>query len=155
MTPFSLAAGFDANTEITVKEIMRVHGCTKEQAQRVVDKSRQCLTYVNDLYQVAVFFDDETPFGKMIHLSIKRRDKEPARDWRHMQAIKNELTDPEYEAVEIYPAESRLIDGANQYHLWVFANKEFRLPIGFFEGRQVSDTAIGKGKQRPLGEMSS
>ncbi|MCD2324990.1 hypothetical protein LQ953_13280 [Sphingomonas sp. IC-56] len=39
--------------------------------------------------------------------------------WRTLQAIKSDLVGPEFEAVEIYPRESRLKDGENSYHLWV------------------------------------
>jgi len=53
----------------------------------------------------------------MLHLSIKRLDKHPVRDWRHFQRIKNELIGEENEAVELYPAQSRLVDTTNQYHL--------------------------------------
>ena len=54
------------------------------------------------------------------HLSIRRQDREPVRDWRDFQRIKNQLAGPEWTAVEIYPAESKKVDGANQYHLWAF-----------------------------------
>ena len=87
----------------------------------------------------------------MIHLSVKRNDKEPIRDWRDMQRIKNELCGPEWEGVELYPAESRLVDTANQFHLWCFP---FRLQFGFHEGRLVDNVAVGAmgGKQRPHDE---
>jgi hypothetical protein len=35
-------------------------------------------------------------------------------DWRDLQRIKNQLVGPECEAVELYPAESRKVDTANQ-----------------------------------------
>ena len=31
----------------------------------------------------------------------------------------------------IYPAETRLVDTANQWHLWVFVDSKVRLPVGF------------------------
>lgn len=70
--------------------------------------------------------DPEDP--AIIHLSIRRQDRQAVHDWRHFQRIKNQLAGPEWEAVEIYPAESRLVDGANQYHLWCFP---FSLGLGF------------------------
>jgi hypothetical protein len=79
-------------------------------------------------------------------------DKEAIRDWRHFQRIKNEIVGPENEAVELFPAESRLVDGANQYHLWVLADKECRFPIGFTDGRQVRNDGPVGGKQRPYEE---
>lgn len=79
----------------------------------------------NGLYEVWVY---ELPQG-IHHLSIRRFDKAAMRDWRHFQWIKNEICGAEREAVEIFPAESRLIDAANQYHLWVFPDDQ-RIPLG-------------------------
>lgn len=84
--------------------------------------------YKNDTYQVIKEPHDTSP----THLSIKRLDKESIHDWRDLQQIKNELCGEECEAVEIYPAESRLVDAANQYHLWVFP-EGFRIPFGYQE----------------------
>lgn len=74
---------------------------------------------------------DQLPYGAKWgwHLSIKRNDREPIREWRDLQRIKNELCGPEAEAVELFPAESRLTDEANQFHLWVF-NRGYRFPFG-------------------------
>jgi hypothetical protein len=83
--------------------------------------------YENDLYHVEID-SDSAPF---IHLDIHRHDLSPCKNWRHFQQIKNELVGPEHEAVEIFPAESRLVDTANQYHLWVHASPSYRLPMGF------------------------
>lgn len=65
-----------------------------------------------------------------VHLSIKRNDRAAVRDWRIMQRIKNEVIGPEREAVELYPAESRLVDESNQFHLFV-APEGVILDIGF------------------------
>src|SRR5207248_4333875 len=51
-------------------------------------------------------------------------------DWRDMQEIKNLLCGTECEAVEIYPAESELIDANNNFHLWVFLDG-YKCPFGF------------------------
>ena len=67
----------------------------------------------------------------VIWLSIKRRDKAPVHDWRDLQVIKNLIVGPEHEGFEIYPAESRLVDTANQYHVFVFLDPKVRLPVGF------------------------
>lgn len=106
--------------------------------------------FLNDKYQVTVR-RFQCDFGDMAHLSIKRRDREPIRDWREMQAIKNELVGPEFEAVELYPAESRLVDTANQYHLWALLTPGLRFPFGF-QTRLVSGESklpdLPKAKQR-------
>lgn len=91
--------------------------------------------YVNNHFHVTKeTYQGDEPDGSdtLVHLSIRRNDRAPVRDWRMFQRIKNELTDPECEAVELYPAESRLVDTSNQYHLWVFA-PGFKMPVGFGE----------------------
>jgi hypothetical protein len=106
-----------------------------------------CTIFLNNRYQVAARAC-ETPSGPMIHLSIKRRDKLPIHDWRDIQRIKNELVGPEVEGMELYPAESQLVDTANQYHIWCFPNAKF--PFGFHEGRLVSEAMADGSKQRPF-----
>ena len=75
---------------------------------------------------------------EMVWLSIKRIDREPIVSWRDMQEIKNKIMGPEYEAVQIFPAESRLVDTSNQYHLLCFADEGVRWPFGYLE-REVMD----------------
>jgi len=58
------------------------------------------------------------------YISLKRYDRHAVRDWRHLQSIKNEVVGPEREAVELFPAESRLMDEANHYHLFVLPKDE-------------------------------
>lgn len=108
----------------------------------------------NNLYTVnmtrMVPATDEYP--TVIHLSIKRNDRKVLRDWRHLQRIKNELVGPEYEGMEIFPAEERLVDSANQYHVWVIDDPSFRWPWGFnvrFVGGPEEAEAIG-AVQRPF-----
>ncbi len=85
----------------------------------------------------------------LLHLSIKKRTKGVMHDWRHLQRIKNELVGPEYEGVELYPAESRLVDTANQYHLWVMKDSTFRWPFGYKERLVISESTDG-AKQRAI-----
>ena len=66
-------------------------------------------------------------------LSIKSMDRNPCHDWRHFQKIKNDLIGKEHEAVEVYPAESRLVDTSNQYHLFVLKDPAIRFPFGYTE----------------------
>jgi hypothetical protein len=86
---------------------------------------------------------------EITHLSIHRTDRGPARDWRDFQAIKNQLVGPECEGVELYPAEERLVDSASEFHVWVFNDPTFRVPVGFFGKRLVTDDACGGAVQRP------
>jgi hypothetical protein len=69
--------------------------------------------------------------GDVLWCSIKRRDKSSAHGWRDLLSIKNLIVGPEHEGFEIYPAESRLVDTANQYHVFVFLDPKVRLPVGF------------------------
>lgn len=96
--------------------------------------------YQNDLYSVTV--ERSQPF---IRLTISRLDGQPFKTWKHLQEIKNQLIGPEHEAAELFPAQSRMIDGVNHYHLWVHANPNFRFPFGFRTNRVVIREAV-----RPL-----
>lgn len=91
-------------------------------------EATQC--FVNEVYQVNIQEIKDTDGRPWMYLSIKRRDKKPIHDWRALQRIKNELVGEEYEAIEIYPRESELIDEANQYHLWVMEKGRI-CPVGF------------------------
>lgn len=113
--------------------------------------------YVVFWYDVPEIPSEETPDGKMwppmIHLSIKNHARTAHHDWRDLQRIKNEIIGPEHEAVELFPAESRLVDAANQFHLYVLAVNGMQFPFGMTE-RIVMDSdgepdAHG-AKQRPF-----
>ena len=118
--------------------------------------------------------------GEFVHLAIHSRTRSAvgAHDWRHFQRIKNELAGPEREGVELFPAESRLVDVSNEFHIFVFP-EGFRFPFGFpkravanggaalsLSDEDLAETAEWYGttpgklrenirrktKQRPLGE---
>jgi hypothetical protein len=127
---------------------MATLGVTKAAAKAIVARLKEDTVFQSECgtYQVAV---RQTP--PFTHLSIKRRDREPIGDWRVMQEIKNAIVGPEREAAELYPAESRLVDTANQYHLWVLPEGD-RFSFGF-DSRFVLDAhecPIPGAKQRPL-----
>jgi hypothetical protein len=82
------------------------------------------------------------------HISYHRRDRAPIRDWRVGQRVKNELAGPEWEAMELYPAESRVVDTSNEYHLYAFDGE---LPVGFSNGEratqaQLDEHVVGYGE---------
>jgi len=88
----------------------------------------------------------------LTHLSIKRLDKRPIREWRDLLWIKNQLCGEDCEAIEIFPAMSRLVDTSNQYHLWVFP-PGYRLPFGMagpFVAGGDGQTGPGRNRQQPL-----
>jgi hypothetical protein len=118
------------------------------------DAEAPAQVFVNSRYQVSVWSDgdEKGTMGEWLHLSIRDHDRSARHDWRDLQRIKNELAGPEFEAIEIYPAESRLVDTANQYHLYVF--RTWKPPMGF-ASRLVADGAAKfapKAEQRPFEE---
>lgn len=63
----------------------------------------------------------KTEWGTITHATITSHD-EPK--WRDKQWIKNQIFGEEAQALEVFPKESQLVDGAPMYHLWI-------LPPGF------------------------
>jgi hypothetical protein len=103
--------------------------------------------WVNDRYAAGVRSE---PFGA--HVTIASLDGTNRHDWRDMQRIKNDLCGEQFDAVELYPAEDRLVDTSNTFHLWIFFD---RLPFGFV------NRAVAEGvekipncpqRQTPFGE---
>jgi len=123
-----------------------------EEVEKMLDDDK---VFVNDQYQVNVKYVDTNKEAKMkgmLWLSIKRKDKHWIRDWRELQKIKNEIAGPEREGCEIYPAESRLVDTSNQFHIFVLPDGD-KFPFGY-SGRLVVEGHKGgwdKGSsQRPF-----
>lgn len=127
--------------------------CLKATQAVLEDETHHAEVWINDQYQVSMrrFHNERSEGGPdLVHLSIKRLDKEPCRDWRDFQAIKNQLVGPECEGMELYPAESRIVDTANQYHIWVIDDPTFRYPWGFNKRVVIGPTAGTACKQRAL-----
>jgi hypothetical protein len=70
--------------------------------------------------------------GQGWYLVLHNQNKTTDVPWTHKQQIKNDICGKEAEAVELFPAHSRLVDSKNQYHLWVLPIGE-KFQIGFFE----------------------
>lgn len=136
----------------TPEEIMHTSkplAVTLEQATAHVEDLKKAKVYSNGTYEVNITNDP----GLFLHVSVKRLDRAPIRDWRVMQRIKNELVGPEHEGVELYPAESRVVDTANQYHMWVLKDEGAKIPCGWKIGlKNNGETLTGNGKQRLLEE---
>lgn len=49
--------------------------------------------------------------------------------WWEMQRIKNELAGTTLTAVEVYPPQTEVVDGADMFHLWVLTSP---LPFGLW-----------------------
>lgn len=103
-------------------------------------------TWANNTYVVLEFELASTTAGEppLTHLLVRRHDHTAVHDWRHLQRVKNDVCGPEREAIEIFPAESRLVDTSNQFHLWVLPAGE-QVPFGY-PARMVAE---GPG-QRPM-----
>ena len=138
------AADFARIHRLTVNDVL-------DSFRRVVGEVTE--TFICDLYSVNIReITLPPPWPPMKHLSILRRDKAPVgkERFRHFQRIKNELVGPECEAVELYPAESRLVDTANQYHLWCFPEPEMRFPWGYENRLVLSPSNGGSVHQEPF-----
>lgn len=94
----------------------------------------------NWLYTVTVRNCGLNPFSNHpsapcgVQLGISCHDGEARHDWRDFQRIKNDIVGSDWEAVELYPAESRLLDPSNYYILWCFPS----IPLGKFNGRVIA-----------------
>lgn len=136
--------------EALIRDSLRLdpNGKTEEELRAMIEEELLLPVWKNWLYQVAVRRvptemprdDGKEGTVNLVHLSIRSLDRRPARDWRDLQLIKNQLIGPECEAVELFPAEARLVDTANQTHLWGFDDPGHRFPFGF-NMRLVDDTA--------------
>lgn len=129
-------------------EILRVHselGVSEERLQVWSNSVYEVIVTVGGHYRKSTgeVMDTDPAFT---HLSIKRYDRAPIRNWRHFQQMKNEICGPDAEALEIYPREARLADNANQYHLWVLP-AGMDLPVGFESGCVTSDAELARFNQ--------
>ena len=86
--------------------------------------------------------------GEYARIGISAIGDYARHDWREFQWIKNDICDGEWEAVEIYPAERRLLDPSNHYYLWCVPHGV--LQIGLFNGRRVYNPKEACAPQRPF-----
>lgn len=134
---------------------MAALGLPPQTLRRLFELERRQKLYLSEHYQVAVDKDPAHAFAGTIiwHLSIKRIDKAPIMDWRDLQAIKSQLCGDEAEAIQLFPAESRVVDTSNQYHLWVFmrsgSKRLPRVPVGWETAMVVNEAAVPSARQRP------
>jgi len=133
-----------------IKELLD-QGVPRAVAKREYNKIKEYDCWMNDLYVVLIKPCESGFEMPMTYLSIRRVDREPCRNWRHFQEIKNQLVGPECEGFEMYPAESRVADCANQYHMYVFTDPEASIPVGFADGRR-SDVSLCGSVNEPLEE---
>lgn len=112
-------------------------------------------SWENSLYYAAVErFNDGFPIGggEYVRIGITAIDETARHDWREFQWAKNDICGPEWEAVELYPAESRLLDPSNWFYLWCVPSGV--LEVGQFVGRNVLNHTESKAPQRPFANGS-
>jgi hypothetical protein len=81
--------------------------------------------------------------GRMVMLSITATDETARHDWREFQQLKNYLVGAEWEAVEIYPAESDLKDPSNRFYLWCYRKGTILDKIGAGLGMKSGRDVVG------------
>jgi hypothetical protein len=132
-----------ARREALIRDIMRLadqrnQPMTRASVETMVDEKMTSEMWMNSRYTVIVLRDEpQAPdMPKMIHLSIRRNDRTRPREerYRDFQRIKSELVGPNNEGVELYPAEDRVADCADQYHLYVLEDPTLQFWFGFTEG---------------------
>lgn len=154
MKPLQRAESIPPKWSTWAAHVTQSTGISMEAARKVYEEEFiEGESWMNDHY---VVIKKELPNG-FTHLSIRRTDRKACRDWRDFQQMKNQLCGDEREGVELYPAESRLVDTANQFHIWV-APPGTHIGCGYFMGRNVSGTdeaaKIPGAVQRDLEEGS-
>ena len=157
MTPFIKIQPTLANTMAYRNNLMAapceyfkgLFGCHVRTLQEKLLAIEQCVQrvnsaarFLNDTYEVLAIGD-----SSFFHLIIHRHDWEASDNWRDFQRIKNEIVGSEYEAMELFPAESRLVHTSNTYHLWVHSDPTYRFPVGL-QHRLVSPEPLGLEMQR-------
>lgn len=160
-TPFEKATPYISpeRKEALIADILKVceeHGTPvpREQAEAMADEKQDAEMYQNSRYTVLLFRNEPARDGgpQMIHLSIRRNDRKrpgPER-WRDFQRLKNELVGESHEGAELYPAETRVADCADQYHIYVLSDPTFEFPFGFRDGMKAGPSVDGPAVQTPF-----
>lgn len=113
---------------------MQRWGVSKAQAKKFVRKFKEERVVRSRTHQVAInAFDAPRPFGGGTWLSIKRVDRSVIDSREELAAILRVVL-PGHGGFELLPAPRRLVDTANQYHVWAFPAERLRalveLPLG-------------------------
>lgn len=135
-----------------IEQFAAKHGIKNDELAQLIQDHENAETWMNNLYVATVMpaavWHESWP--QMRHLSIRRIDRKPIHDWRHLQQIKTDIFGDHAEAVELYPASARVVDTANSYHLWVLTEAGMRFPFGWAVGLQTDENPANiPGQQRP------
>ncbi|MEM0953330.1 MAG: hypothetical protein AAGI24_04240 [Pseudomonadota bacterium] len=134
-----------------IKFVQRSAQCDRRTAKAIANEMSESECWINHDYVVLVRRGEKADQlvhvpelkGRCTYISIRNAERSNDRPWEDFQAIKNQLCGEDSEAIELYPAQSRVVNEANQYHLIVFPPGH-KLPFGFYQG----DDAYEKQAQR-------
>ncbi len=112
--------GWDAWEDVT-REIQEM----RQRAGKSPDAPERA--HKNSMFVVQIY-REPCSWGDVKLCMIRRNDESAAVSWSDRQRIKNELFGVEAVAVEVFPAESELVDDANMFHLWILP-EGFELPF--------------------------
>lgn len=105
-----------ARERMFAKAMTKEAGVTRrqaiEQVRATVRDLEQDALFKSSLYQVMVRDRDG------LHVTVKRLDREPIFERDDLVEIGRQFVPDGAIAVELYPADSRVVDTANQYHLF-------------------------------------
>jgi hypothetical protein len=135
--PIAHARKLSARIKPSQKWEPLTHDAGKDKPEPVKGTTLQF--YVNTLYTVSVRrYPSGSLFGggPWAEIGIHCPDGEPRHDWRVFQKIKNDVVGPEWEALELFPAESRLVDPSNYYVLYATE----KIPLGWFHGKRIIES---------------
>jgi hypothetical protein len=108
----------------------------------------------NGKYQVTIYPHRDRDGRACLEIALRREDRKAIFDWRDVQLIKNQLCGAEEEWVQLFPAESRLVDTANQYYFFSYPGRQF--PFGTVDRTVSQDIQVRAGedsgwsRQRPF-----
>jgi hypothetical protein len=118
--PYDFRKGTLPPEAFSLQHLMQC-GLSKAAAKQAVQEAKQEKILVSSGYQVNIveLGRQHSKWPPLTWFSIKRRDKAVIVDRSVLCDIKNVLAGEAAEGFELYPAESRLMDTANQYHLYI------------------------------------
>ncbi len=96
---------------------MTSFGLSKARAKQAVKRLKEERVWLSHTHQVSETRLDSPGFGTGVWLSIKQVDKAPIIDRDLLGDILRSIC-PGYCGFELLPSPTRLVDTANQYHVW-------------------------------------
>lgn len=120
--------------------------------------------YHNSRYAVSMVSDPTQELMPGIaceKLLIQNSDQSAKHDWRDFQRIKNDLLGSDWEAVELYPRQDRVVDPSNAFMLYCFPKTlPFGVTVGIVHGptdsmapqRKLDEDAPTVGVKKDLDE---